>query len=56
VTQPTVWLTDDPCPVCAAELVLLGHGGPVQVIECRACGYSDRWDFADDDGIGGAAG
>jgi Zn ribbon nucleic-acid-binding protein len=54
VTQPTVWLTDDPCPVCAAGLVLLGHGGPVQVIECRACGYSDRWEFADDGFEGGA--
>jgi ribosomal protein S27AE len=54
VTYATVWHTDEECPVCAAGLVLLGHGGPVQVIECRACGYSERWDFTNDGNGGGA--
>ena len=54
MTQPTAWLTDEPCPVCGTGLILLGHGEPVQLIECRACGYSDRWAFTDDGIRGGA--
>ena len=48
MTAPVVWRTDDPCPVCAAALVLLGHGQPVQTAQCEACGYCERWDFNDD--------
>jgi len=45
---PAVWRTDEPCPVCAAGLFLIGHGEPVQVAECRLCGWSERWDLAAD--------
>jgi hypothetical protein len=54
VTQPAEWRTDEPCPDCGAGLVLLGHGGPVQVAECRACGYFDSWEFADEESAGDA--
>ena len=43
-----MWRTDEPCPVCAAGLFLIGHGEPVQVAECRLCGWSERWDLAAD--------
>jgi ribosomal protein S27AE len=46
--ETTVWRTDEPCPVCAAGLFLIGHGEPVQVAECRLCGWSDRWDLTSD--------
>jgi hypothetical protein len=47
MSAPAAWYTDEPCPDCATGLVLLGHGQPVQVAECQACGYSQRWDFTD---------
>ena len=55
--ETTVWRTDDPCPVCAAGLFLIGHGEPVQVLECWLCGWSERWDLSadTDDGNGGDA-
>jgi hypothetical protein len=43
-----VWRTDDPCPVCAAGLFLVGRGEPVQVLECRLCGWSETWDLTTD--------
>jgi hypothetical protein len=49
-----VWHTDEPCPLCATGMVLLGHGEPVQLIECRACGYCECWDFTDNHTGGGA--
>jgi ribosomal protein S27AE len=49
VTTPTDWFTDEPCPVCGAGLILTGHGEPVQVAECRACGYADTWELGDDE-------
>jgi hypothetical protein len=42
---PDVWRTDEPCPVCAAGLFLIGYGEPVQIAECRLCGWSERWDL-----------
>jgi ribosomal protein S27AE len=53
----TVWRTDDPCPVCAAGLFLIGHGEPLQVLECWLCGWSERWDLSADTegGSGGDA-
>ena len=48
VTEPTVWRTDDPCPVCAAGLFLVGRGLAVQVLECRLCGWSETWDLTTD--------
>ena len=45
VTTETAWRTDEPCPICAAGLFLIGHGQPVQVAECRLCGWSERWEL-----------
>jgi hypothetical protein len=52
-----VWRTDDPCPICAAGLFLIGHGEPIQIAECWLCGWSERWDLtqATDNGNGGDA-
>jgi hypothetical protein len=47
-SRPITWRTDEQCPVCAAGLFLLGHGQPVQVAECRLCGWSETWDLASD--------
>jgi hypothetical protein len=55
VTDPTVWRTDEPCPVCAAGLFIVGFRQPVQVAECRLCGWSDRWDLATDTGTTGTS-
>jgi hypothetical protein len=52
--EATVWRTDDPCPVCAAGLFLVGYGEPVQVAECWLCGWSDRWELDDSPDGGGA--
>jgi hypothetical protein len=30
-------------------LFLIGHGEPVQVAECRLCGYAERWELAEDE-------
>jgi hypothetical protein len=54
MTEGTVWCTDDECPVCAAGLVLIGRGQPVQTVECRACGWSELWDLRDDQAEGDA--
>ena len=56
-TGPVVWRTDEPCPVCAMGLFIVGHGAPVQVAECRLCGWSERWDLTCDleSGSGGDA-
>jgi tRNA(Arg) A34 adenosine deaminase TadA len=48
----TVWRTDEPCPVCAAGLFIVGYGRPVQVAECRLCGWSETWDLTDDTDTG----
>jgi ribosomal protein S27AE len=56
VTETTVWRTDEPCPVCAAGLFLVGHGQPVQVAECRLCGWSERWDLTADTSNNGKRG
>ena len=45
---PAVWRTDESCPVCAVGLFLIGHGEPVQVAECRLCGWSERWELTTD--------
>jgi hypothetical protein len=37
----TAWRTDEPCPVCAAGLILLDDGGTEVRAECRLCGYAD---------------
>jgi tRNA(Arg) A34 adenosine deaminase TadA len=55
LTGLTVWATDEPCPVCAAGLLIVGYGEPVQTVECRACGWSEQWDLSDDNGKDGGA-
>jgi hypothetical protein len=52
VTDLATWRTDDPCPVCAAGLFLVGRGLAVQVLECRLCGWSETWDLTADDPTG----
>jgi hypothetical protein len=47
-SQTDVWRTDDPCPVCAAGLFLVGRSEPAQVLECRLCGWSETWDLTAD--------
>jgi hypothetical protein len=42
MSAATAWRTDDPCPVCATGLILLGDGGILRA-ECRLCGYADTW-------------
>ena len=39
----TAWRTDEPCPVCAAGLIVVDDGGTVARAECRLCGYTDTW-------------
>jgi transcription elongation factor Elf1 len=40
---PTVWQTDEPCPSCGNELVLLDDGRYCLRAECRACGHNEPW-------------
>ena len=48
-SQQTAWATDEPCPSCDAEMVLLDVGLPLALAECRACGYRETWESADRD-------
>ena len=43
------WATEEPCPSCGAEMVLLDEGLPVALAECRACGYRETWNGTADD-------
>jgi uncharacterized Zn finger protein len=47
------WLTEEPCPSCGAEMVLLDDGLPEALAECRACGYRETWDTGKSDTAGG---
>jgi hypothetical protein len=49
MTTVTAWRTDEPCPVCATELILLDDGTSRPRYECRLCGWSSTWDSADPD-------
>jgi hypothetical protein len=42
-TLPATWETDEPCPSCDADLVLVDTGTPVLRAECRACGHAETW-------------
>lgn len=47
------WATDEPCPSCGAEMVLIDDGLLVALAECRACGYREIWDDIDREATGG---
>jgi hypothetical protein len=36
-----VWHTEEPCPSCGNDLVLLDDGLPFLRAECRACGHNE---------------
>ena len=38
------WRTEEPCPSCGAEMVLLDDRLPEALAECRSCGYRETWD------------
>jgi uncharacterized Zn finger protein len=51
--RDNAWQTDEPCPSCGAEMVLLDDGLPEVLAECRSCGYRETWDNATDNPRGG---
>jgi transcription elongation factor Elf1 len=51
--QQAVWATEEPCPSCDAEMVLLDDGLLVALAECRSCGYREIWDDANHDATRG---
>jgi hypothetical protein len=50
MTTVTAWQTDDPCPVCAASLILLDDDTSPPRAECRQCGRADTWACGNPDG------
>ena len=48
-----MWATEEPCPSCDAEMVLLDEGLPLALAECRACGYRETGDTNDRQATGG---
>ena len=42
--RPTTWATDEPCPNCDGELVLVDTGTAVPRAECRICGHAEGWE------------
>jgi transcription elongation factor Elf1 len=51
--QQTAWATEEPCPSCDAEMVLLDDGLLITLAECRACGHREIWDGESRGAIGG---
>jgi len=51
--RQAAWRTDEECPSCDVEMVLLDDGGALALAECRACGYRETWDTAKPDINGG---
>jgi transcription elongation factor Elf1 len=45
--RETAWRTDEPCPVCDAELVLVDDGTAILRAECRLCGYVAPFEITD---------
>jgi hypothetical protein len=43
MTAPTMWQTDDPCPVCGAGLLATEDGGTDVRQDCSLCGWSTTW-------------
>ena len=46
--RETTWRTDEPCPACDAELVLVDDGTAILRTECRQCGYAGPFDAGDE--------
>ena len=42
--RQAAWRTDEECPSCDAEMVLLDDGLPVVLAECQACGHRETWE------------
>jgi hypothetical protein len=51
--QQTAWRTEEPCPSCDAEMVILDDGLLMVLAECRACGHREIWDGETPDATGG---
>jgi uncharacterized Zn finger protein len=51
--RDNAWQTEEPCPSCGAEMVLLDDGLPEALAECRSCGYREPWVIANPDTNGG---
>jgi hypothetical protein len=45
--RETTWRTDEPCPACDAELVLVDDGTAILRTECRLCGFAGLFETAD---------
>jgi transcription elongation factor Elf1 len=45
--RETTWRTDEPCPACDAELVLVDDGTAILRAECRLCGFAGPFEIAD---------
>jgi hypothetical protein len=50
MTAITAWRTDEPCPVCATDLILHDDGSAPAWVECRLCGWADTWTGDDPEG------
>jgi uncharacterized Zn finger protein len=51
--RDNAWQTDEPCPSCGAEMVLLDDGLPEALAECRSCGYRETWQDGRPEASGG---
>jgi uncharacterized Zn finger protein len=54
--RQAAWATDEECPSCAEEMVLLDDGGTLALAECRACGHRETWATTDRPASEGDAG
>jgi Zn ribbon nucleic-acid-binding protein len=46
--RQATWRTDEQCPSCDEEMVLLDEddGDTLTLAECRACGHRETWEGA----------
>jgi uncharacterized Zn finger protein len=51
--RQAAWATDEECPSCAAEMVLIDDGLPVVLVECQSCGHRETRDTASHTTLGG---
>jgi hypothetical protein len=44
MTAPTIWRTDDPCPLCSTGLTSTGTADGTETDQyCTLCGWSITW-------------